>query len=221
MPKIRYLRIQFDQALSGRELPMFRAAVIEQTHRESDLFHNHTEDGGFVYRYPLIQYKVSDGKAGMVCLNQGTDDIHYLLQNRQLDFRIGKEHRRYAIEDIRLNYFEPRVLSSPVRYRINNWLPFNQENYKEYMQLPYETDRLQRLEGILVGNIISFAKGITWQIEERIQVRLLNKPEERVLNHKGQPHIAFTADFDANVALPEYIGLGRGTSVGFGMLRYK
>ena len=58
--KTSYLQLVFDTPLQSYEIPKFRAAVIEKTKRQSDLFHNHTEDAGVIYRYPLIQYKIKD-----------------------------------------------------------------------------------------------------------------------------------------------------------------
>lgn len=82
----RFLQIVFDQPVQSYEIPYFRAAVIEKTKRESTLFHNHVDNDSFIYRYPLIQYKVKDRKPCLVCLNEATDDIHYLLREKNFDF---------------------------------------------------------------------------------------------------------------------------------------
>lgn len=72
MSKIKYLHIVFSEKIQAYDIPKFRAAVIEKSKRESNLFHNHLKDDKFVYRYPLIQYKVTDRKASLLCLNDGT-----------------------------------------------------------------------------------------------------------------------------------------------------
>ncbi len=84
MPKVRYLKVRFAQCIFPYDIPKFRAAVIEKTERIASLFHNHKNDQEVIYRYPLIQYKVTHRKASIICLDAGTDDIHHLLQHREL-----------------------------------------------------------------------------------------------------------------------------------------
>lgn len=100
MSKIRYLKVTFANHILARETPCFRSAVIEATQRQSSLFHNHKNGNGSIYRYPLIQYKPLYKKASIICLNEGTDDIHYLFQRRDLDLRIGSRQETFEIEDI-------------------------------------------------------------------------------------------------------------------------
>jgi hypothetical protein len=56
MSRTRYLHIIFSEQIQAYDMPKFRAAVIEKTKREFDLFHNHIDDNSFIYRYPLIRY---------------------------------------------------------------------------------------------------------------------------------------------------------------------
>jgi len=99
MNKIRYLHIIFSEPIQSYDIPKFRAAVIEKTKRESTLFHNHIDDNAFIYRYPLIQYKVTDKKASMVCLAEMKTDRAKILSkmdnldklNRQLQWAIERE----------------------------------------------------------------------------------------------------------------------------------
>lgn len=58
MSKIRYLKILFDKNIQAYEVSQFRGAVIAKTKGMSNLFHNHLDDKEFIYRYPLIQYKI-------------------------------------------------------------------------------------------------------------------------------------------------------------------
>lgn len=220
MPKIRYLKLRFDQPIFPYDIPRFRAAVIEKTNRESGLFHNHDGDEGFSYRYPLIQYKVTQRKAGIICLNEGADDIHLLLQNRDMSLRVGQSVNDYHIEDIDLHYHNVQVWDHEFEYSLLNWMALNQEHYRRYRSLDGdETAQLDLLHGILRGNILAFAKGINWFVEERISVHITSIKEMKLLPFKGKDMPAFTLHFKTNVSLPDYIGLGKGVSVGFGVVR--
>ena len=220
MARLRYMSVRFSPELTLSELPKFRGAVIASAGRENDFFHNHSGEG-FAYRYPLVQYRVMGGKAGLVCLNEGVEQMQALLGGdfllRPVSFA-GREER-VVIEDMRLNEFELCLLSEPVRYHISRWLPFNQENYREWQGLNTAEQRIAKLNSLLVGNIISFAKGVGWQIEGRVEVCIDGATiEERHTVYKGQRLVSLSADFEANLFLPRGVALGKGVALGRGVV---
>ena len=219
MPKIRYLSIRFSQNVFPNEIPFFRAAVIEKTQRESSLFHNHPEEKGFLYRYPLIQYKVTEKKASIICLNEGTDDIHYLLQNQNMDLRIGHEVRCFEIEDIKMHYHQVQTWNNLFHYSLLNWLPLNQKNHALYDSLETEKEQLEMLNKILTGNLLSMAKGIQWFVEDKLIVEITKIKQMRELEFKGRNLLGISVNFKSNVSLPDYVGIGKGSSVGFGIVK--
>lgn len=220
MPKIRYLKIRFDQPIFPYDIPRFRAAVIEKTQRASDRFHNHKGDEEYLYRYPLIQYKVTEKKASIVCLEEATDDIHHLLQQRDLDLRVGDRSASYTIEHIDLHYHEVQTWEREFQYSLLNWQALNQKFYLRYQELEDDGPaQIELLESILRGHILAFATGINWQVEARITAKITQVKEIKPLTFKGRDILAFTLQFKTNVSLPNYIGLGKGSSVGFGVVR--
>lgn len=221
MPKIRYLSVRFANTLLPEQLPLFRAAIIEATERQSSLFHNHKGELGVIYRYPLIQYKLLGGKAAILCLEQGTDDIHFLFQQRELALRIGQKTEAFTIEDIQLQYFDLQLSNKPQTYQIHRWQALNQENYKRYSQLATEVERLQLLEKLLTGHLLSFASGINWQVDAPIQIGITQRPEAQWFSYKKQKTLCFQFHFQSNLLLPPHIGLGKGVSVGFGVVEPK
>ena len=219
MPKLRYLRIRFANSLFPAEVPWFRSAVIEKTRRQSSLFHNHQSTNGYLYRYPLIQYKVTDRKATIICLEGGTDDIHYLLQERQMNLRVGRREEDFQIEDVQLYYHQVQTWPALFEYALKSWQALNQENFQQYSRLTTEVERLQFLEGVLRSHLMAFASGVGWQAEEQIVAHITRFKEEKWLPFKGQKVLTFGLNFRTNVSLPDYIGLGKGVSVGFGSVK--
>ena len=219
MPKIRYLKIRFSQNVFPNEIPRFRAAVIEKTQRESSLFHNHKSDTEFLYRYPLIQYKVTHKKASIVCLNQGADDIHFLLQKRNMDLRIGERTMPFEIEDINMHYHQVQTWDQQFDYSLLNWLPLNQKNHNIYNTLDKEADKISMLNKILTGNLLSMAKGIDWFVEDKLMVEITKIKQIKELERKRKKLLGFSVNFKSNVSLPDYVGVGKGSSVGFGVVK--
>lgn len=220
MFSLRYLRVEFDQQLYPREIPRFRAAVIERTGRASDLFHNHATDTQVIFRYPLVQYKRwHDDRAGLVCLAGATDDVHQLFRAPDLDLRIGQRVRTFRIRDLHLRHHELELLDTPRRYRLRRYLPFNTARFTDWKRLHDQPEaQLRLLTSTLRGNLLAFAKGVGWWIEGRVEVRVERVHRVRSLPFKGQPMVALDLDFSCNVPLPVGVGLGKAVSVGFGVV---
>ena len=48
--------------------------------------------------------------------------------------------------------------SKMINYHIHNWLPLNSDNYKKYQNISILSERINFLEKILIGNILSLQK---------------------------------------------------------------
>ena len=215
MKKIKYLHISFKTELKNYELPAFRGAVIAQAGEENTLFHNHVDEG-FRYQYPLIQYKVRHGQAGIVCLQDGTEEIYHFFQSRNTLLHIGERAVQAEIDTLTLKEFPLQIWDTQFPYYINRWLALDQNSYKLYHALESETEQLDFLARILRGNILSMAKGLDWFIEQEVKVDIQRIERVNLVKYKGIKFQAFDVRFDSNVSLPEAIGLGKGAALGFG-----
>lgn len=221
MKKIRSLLVQFDHELKGNEISAFRGALIEKVGRENILFNHHIDDKKYLYQYPLIQYKSIQKKASIVCLGEGVDEIHKFFTQPSWQLNIKGKKADLQIDRLDLNTITLNVLDKTFPYRIHNWFGLNESNYRKYNEETSLVAKVNLLERILIGNIISFAKGMNWQIEKPIKLQIQDIVSTKVIRHKGVPLMAFTIDFESNVFLPNYIGLGRSVSHGMGVLNMK
>ena len=65
-------RLQLALPLDFEYLESLRGAIAAQAGLHNELFHNHDNSReGYHYRYPLIQYHCTDGKAAMLGLGEG------------------------------------------------------------------------------------------------------------------------------------------------------
>jgi hypothetical protein len=218
MKRIRIAFISFDTLLKQYEIPAFRAAVIEKVGMENILFHNHLNKG-YLYRYPLIQYKQIGNKPALYCIEQGVDEIHKFFQQKDWNLKLSGRWLDMKINKLLLNSYNMQVWDSLWDYNIYNWLALNQENYNKYLAIESLTERIYMLESILKANILSLAKGIEWNIEKEIKMHIRHLNEGRKVKHKGVYVEAFNVDFKTNVFLPNFIGLGKGVSRGFGIVK--
>ena len=133
-----------------------------------------------------------------------------------LALRIGDRLEHFQIEDVQLNYHQVQTWQAGFHYSLRHWMGLNQRNYRDYDALQTEVERLQFLENLLRANLLSFATGIGWYAEQPVEVRITKFKGEKWLPYKGAKVLCFSLNFVSNVSLPDYVGLGKGVSVGFG-----
>lgn len=217
MKKIRILLVQFENEIQPWEVPSFRGAVIATAGKQHILFHNHKDDK-YLYSYPLIQYKQINRKPMLMSIDQGIEEIHHFFEKMQLGILLGDRPYELKIDQLNMNQFTMQVWDKMWDFRIQNWLALNKENYEKYQAHGTMIDKIQHLESTLKGNILSFAKGIDWSIDKEIKLQIKNMHEPRTISYKGNKLSAFNLVFSTNVFLPNYIGLGKGASSGFGVI---
>jgi hypothetical protein len=214
------MKIEFEGEITIKEIPAFRGAIIEKVGRDNILFHNHIDDKKFLYEYPKIQYKSLFKKPTIICLDKGVDEIHNLFQFDNDSIRIKGEGYTLNVQKVDVRKINLQTWDSKISYQITNWLALNQTSFDKYLKLESEKERKEFLEKILIGNILSFAKGINWNILEHINLSIDWVRDPYSLKFKGKKWLSFTAGFSTNISLPQYIGLGRGVSHGFGTIKF-
>lgn len=218
MPKIRLLKLRFNQPIEPHEIVLFRGAVGNLMKDDSVLFHQHGEQG-LRYLYPLIQYKILSKKAAIICLEEGADAIFQLFSKGELKLRIGNREELFEVEDMSVRNHELQVWKEVFNYTIINWLALNEDNFEKYKGLEDEFSQKEFLENILVGNILSLAKGLNYKVEQIIKVRINAIRRKHSLTLHEVKFVAFDLSFSTNISLPDRIGLGKGASTGYGVIR--
>jgi len=216
--KIRILQVIFDSEIKAYEVPAFRGAIIKKVGQENILFHNHLNNG-YLYKYPLIQYKTIHRHPAIVCVDYGVDEIHKFFENKDWSINISDRWLDMKIDKLNMNQFTMNVWDKHFKYNIRHWIALNQENYKKYMAMDSLVEQTTFLEALLKANILSFAKGIDWQVPKPVELSITEIKEVRPVRLKKQKVLGFNLDFKTNVFLPNNIGLGKSVSLGFGNVR--
>jgi hypothetical protein len=219
MKKIRILQVSFDTEIQDHEIPAFRGAIVEKVGRDSILFHHHLAGDALLYKYPLIQYKTINHHPSIVCIEYGVDEIHKFFENKNWDIKISGRWLNMKIDRLNMNQFTLQIWNRHWDYSIRNWIALNQSNYMKYLKIESLAEKLIFLENILRANILSFAKGIQWTVDKTVEVRIKEIMYAHPVTLKGSKVLGFGIRFSTNVFIPNYIGLGKSVSLGFGMVR--
>jgi hypothetical protein len=189
---------------------------IGSTFHNRTILHQHEEEG-VAYRYPLVRYTVLNGAATILGYDKGAEtmkEIYPLLTS------VVMGHSTYKIleRSIKVGFVEYGSTEKPHHYRFASpWLALSQENYAHF-KASSETERWELLSRILVGNLISSSKGLSYTVPSRInaEFRHLHQVPCRL---KGVPVTGFSGDFTVNFRIPDLFGLGKSVSRGFGLVK--
>jgi hypothetical protein len=182
---------------------------------EYTLIHQHLNDNELLYKVPLIQYKIFDGKPFVIGINEGADILQKIHQD--IDYlKIGRSE--YLIKEknivLKTDYFG--IADSYISYSfLTPWLALNEKNYEQYQKLGTWAKRKVLLEKILIGNIISISKSLGYTVPEPIEANIM-KLKEVQTRLKGTPMLGFVGTFSVNFEIPDYWGIGKSVSRGFG-----
>jgi hypothetical protein len=209
---IRFPEIQ----LATRDAHKLRGYFGTLFREHSPLLHNHLESGESAYRYPMVQYKVLDRVPTLVGLNEGADLlIGLFLKMKELE-----------IGGVTYPVYQKNIESKTINIGLSDdlhaysfktlWMALNQQNYLSYLT-ENDEQKAKHLKAILVGNLLSFFKGMNYRIEGTIMANLKITAQRETL-FKNNTMIAFEAGFVTNIILPGTIGLGKSVARGFGTI---
>lgn len=219
MNTIRLVTALLETHISPIEIPFLRGNMIRLS-GDDPLFHNHRANG-FDYVYPLVQYKRINGCAAVVGINRGGDALLRVLgSGEEISLRLG--NREAKVDAVMFRTEKVPVAceaDAAYTYSISRWLPLNSENYQTYRQVEALSERVSMLEKILVGNILSFAKGVGVFFESPVECRILDLESAGLVKYKEVELMSFWAKFRCNVRLPELIGLGKSVSMNHGVVK--
>lgn len=218
MKPINSILITFpDIQIGHNKIEKFRREIIEMTGREADIFHNHTPDGGIIARYPKIQYRViQDPETG-----RETAAIWAVEEGVKAAKSFLMELEAVAFQT-RPTKTELSLLPEKKNYRLNHFIPFNDNNWLAYQQARSIRQRLNIIERALTGNLLNFCADLGYRIPDRGLTLEILDYKELGLKHcptdkKDDLYLmAFDIIYESNLNLPPYTGLGRFKTKGYG-----
>ena len=204
--------------LRPSQIHKFRGFVGNEF-KEHDLIHNHDEKGNPIYRYPLIQFKLIEKTPAIIAITDRAVKIFA---------EIFMKLDEIIIEDTLIHVFEKDMKIEEVEFGYSNeifmykfvspWIGLNQNNFKKYNEAVRD-EKNEILKKVMTGNILSAAKYLDCRLSHDQKIKIDHKLKEVKANLKGKSMTAFTGVFKTNFLLPDYLGIGKSVSRGFGVVR--
>lgn len=168
------------------------------------------------YFYPRVQYKVVQGSPLITAINEGCGLLWELYD--KLDDACNSQADWKIIEKRMIEKKVPFGLCNDlIKYRIlTPWLALPEDNFKNYL-VHENGGREKILARALEGHLRSISKSLGHDIDGEIIVRVNPKPDyifQRDIHFAG-----FFGSFMTNFELPNFIGLGKSVSRGYGAIK--
>lgn len=215
MLKILVLVLNTD--ISVKEDASKLRGFIANKFEEYPILHHHIEEAGYLYSYPRVQYKLIEGTPVILGIEEGVDVLKK-ISGDIAELKLGKSV--YKVESVQMNLMNAEF--GPCRenrhYKfVTPWLALNPSNYEKYKAITDWKEKKAFLNGILVGNLLSMCKSMDYVVTSKLYVHSRLYDEE--VEFKGVHLIGFTGEFRVNFKIPDFFGVGKGVSQGFGTLK--
>ena len=210
--KTGYLLLKTDKKVN--ETPSKIRGYIGNKFKENRILHNH-DNQELLYRYPLVQYKIIENSIIIFALEEGLTAIKNITND--LEELHLKNTYNITEKIIYEKNFRMEESEKQQSYKIiTPWLALNQKNYKKYKEIKDQKEKKIFLNKILIGNILSMCKSFGIMVNKRLMVKSYLNIED--VEYKSVILKGFTGEFQTNFKLPDYMGLGKGVSHGYGTI---
>lgn len=187
-------------------------------YRNRPEFHGHRGDE-LVYKHPLIQYKVFGGSALVIGLKEGA----YLLKAVPTLEYLEIYRQKYSVlkQNLSTDAVSFGLTDRTFRYTFSTtWVGLNEDNYENYLSMKHNQTKIRSLiERILTGNILSMSKSLGYVVKDKIRLIADLNENGAVMVKDGVELTAFQGEFETNFVIPEFWGLGKFSSRGYGTVR--
>jgi hypothetical protein len=172
---------------------------------------------GFIHRYPVLQCKQIKGDLIVTGISQGADCLCQLTRDQTM-LGAGKITCRITARDpaIRSEPFGIADTSGTYEF-LTPWLALNQQYAKKFYDLNGKPTRDAFMQKLLTSQLTRLAKSLDCALP--VPVRCEAKVRFR-RDRIGQENVmVFLGKFQTNLRIPDYLGIGRLVSQGYGTIK--
>ena len=181
------------------------------------LLHNHFMQDKVLYSYPLIQYQILAGQASIFAIDEGVKTLKDISSDIN-ELKLGKNHYNVNEKIILEKEVDVKTTNTEHHYKfLTPWLALNTNNYHKFNGISMWKDKKKFLNKILIGNILSMCKGFGIIVNREIYPK--THLDEVSVEYKAVPMKAFLGEFKIRFKIPDFFGLGKGVSQGFGTIK--
>ncbi|MDR0912819.1 MAG: hypothetical protein LBM96_09505 [Methanobrevibacter sp.] len=185
--------------------------------KDYPLLHNHYDNNSYLYTYPLVQYNVFNGNVTILGIEEGVNTLKEISSEIKT-LNLGKNSYCVNEKIIHEKEYEVAPTRDELHYKfVSPWLALNSKNNELFKNINSWKDKKLFLNKILTGNILSMAKGLGIIVNRQIYPK--THLDERNVYYKSIAMKGFVGEFKIKFRIPNFFGLGKGVSNGFGTVK--
>lgn len=155
-----------------------------------------------------------DGAPMVIGINDGAEVLKQIYDKYD-EIKLGEEAYEIVEKGIAVRNQEFGITDMIHSYEFATpWLALNQENYMRYYGMGGMEERKEFLRKTLIANLLSMSKSLDYQVPGMIKCDVDVKIRKSRL--KDVNVMSFIGGFCANFLIPDYLGVGKSVSRGFG-----
>jgi len=187
-------------------------------YKEFNILHNHIENSDkVIYRYPAVQFKLINENLSIFGYQEEAIELLKNIFLNSDEINVNNTLVKTYEKDFNIREREIGDSKSQIKYKfVTPWIGLNQKNIRDYYKLSSKKEKSDKLNSIIIQNIISFCKFAGYTVKNKLIVE--SDFHEVKVNLKSKTHLAFKGSFKANFILPDYLGIGKSGSRGYGCL---
>jgi hypothetical protein len=215
---VKVLFIIFNSVrFSPSDIPKLRGFFSSKYPEDSE-FHNHLPEGSFSYKFPQIQYRIINHHPALIGIEKGIGILKKLFFDLE-DIIINNRKYQLHEKEIMLREYKLGVAKDFIQYKfISPWMALKEENYERY-KTKNKFEQQIFLKHILRENLKTLSKGFKYWIEEIEKIKVEGYFKPKRVNFKNQKMLCFTGEFMTNFHIPDFMGLGKQSARGFGVVK--
>ncbi len=179
--------------------------------------HHREAAASFIHRYPVVQCKIIRNFPTVIGINEGALFLKEFADETR-EIPLGPDTYQVAEHDILIRDEEFGISETLQSYEFATpWLALTQENYKRFYKLTGKPARDEFVQKIFVDTLLSLSNALGYKVPAPIMCDTNFHFQKDQLN--GTSVMTFTGKFQSNFQIPEYLGIGKSVSQGYGAVR--
>jgi hypothetical protein len=171
---------------------------------------------GFIHRYPAVQCKMIKNTLTVVGISQGAE---FLKQETDYEEKISRGENSCTVvgRDAAVRTEEFGISPTTTDYEfLTPWLGLNQQNTKKFYELKGKQERDAFIGKILADGLATLAKSLDCKTPAPVTCRHTLRFRKDWIDNTSV--MVFTGRFRTNLWIPDYLGIGRSVTLGFGTI---
>jgi hypothetical protein len=175
-----------------------------------------TNTTGFVYRYPVLQAKQVKRDLIVIGVSQGADCLCQIIRDRET-LGAGENTCRITACDPEVRSETFGVTDTVAAYEfLTPYLALNQQHAKQFYDLNGKAQRDAFLQTLLSTHLATLAKSLDYRITTPVCCEAKVRFKRDRIGNANE--MVFLGKFRTNLRIPDYLGIGRLVSQGYGTI---